>query len=869
MWHKKTLEELDYQKILASISNFCVSSDGKEEILNSFPFTEVQKINHLKQCSFEWQKIFTSKTSFSFKSFESIRPFVKTLKVEGATLEQNQLYEILNFCNATIDTVSTIEYDSLSLEINALSEEAKKIPVQEIKTVKTEISRIIDDSGQLKNIPSLQKIQDNIYSIKKEIESCLKKFTSDSSLSQVLASNVPAFRAERQVLAVKANMRSRISGIVHEVSSTGATMFIEPDEVVRKNNELIQEEYKFEVEKRKIFTELTQKISIYKDELKAASFTMVFFDKTQSASRWGIKNDCVYAENCFDEKTSDSFPPALVGARHPLLGEKAVPIDMNFLEGKNVLIITGPNTGGKTVSLKTFALFALLNQTGFPLPAKNGTRLPFFNSLFADIGDEQSIDESLSTFSAHMKNIAAAVKHADKNSLVLLDELGSGTDPQEGGAIGMAVLDNLIEKKAFVLVTTHHGILKNYGYTNSSCINASVDFDSTTLSPNYRLLMGVPGESHALDIAKRSGLPEKITKKAKSYITNQQADVSTLIKGLTQKHSEIEKLQKEAKAREALLNEKELKFQQKLIKLREKELSVEERENASSNEFLSQTRKELENLVRYLREGEITREKTLKVKQFISDLTDSIAEKELETENEKLLLENEKTLFNKKLEESSYISENGMLISKGNSNHTSTKKTKKKLSNKEALKLSKNTYSDEEVSALQNKLSKNLVTSSSKQPKENKVFEVGAKVIHNLTRNSGILVEKLKGNFWNVQLGAIQMKLNEKDLTPVSSNNNSPVVTIELAEDVSGKAKPVFELRLLGMRLEEAMNALSKQLDLCQIYNFKNFSIIHGKGNGILQQAVQDFLTHYPAVKSFNFARAEDGGFGKTYVELK
>lgn len=870
MWHKKTLEDLAYFRIRDTIANFCAGEESQQLLMTKLPFTDEERIEELKDLSREWNAILNSKISFSVKSWNPVHHLFKFLRVEGTTLEQEQIFAILQFADSALTAQETINTASKTLSVKKLLSLSQTLPAGELSAVKSEIHKILDKDGQLKDLPVLREIRSNLARLHTEIASALKKYTGDSSLSGVLSSNVPAFRADRQVLAVKANQRTRISGIVHEVSASGQTIFIEPDEVVRKNNELIQEEFHLQSETRKIFTELTGKIAPFTDFLSAALKILIKLDQTCAAARWGISNDCTYSLSC-SEKDGSVLPPALIGARHPLLAEKAVPIDMKFLEGKNVLIITGPNTGGKTVSLKTFALFALLNQTGFPVPAKDGTRLPVFKSLFADIGDEQSIDQSLSTFSAHMKNIAAAVKYADKNSLVLLDELGSGTDPQEGGAIGMAVLDHLIEKKAFVLVTTHHGILKNYGYTNKSCINASVDFDTDTLSPTYRLLMGVPGESHALDIARRSGLGERTVKAAKNYIQSEQADVSTLIKGLTEKYAQLAKLEKEAAVREKLLAEKELKLEQKSLRQKERELELKEREQREAGDFVSQARKKLENLVRTLREGEITREKTLNVKSFLNELTGQAEKEEKKLEEEKLALEKKKEEFEKKLKDSPVRAENGMLISKDNSKHSSSKAAKsgkKKLSNAQALALAKNTYSDEEAQKLTTQANSGFVTKAQSVKKVSLTFEEGCEVLHKATKAKGTLISSTKKGFWSVQLGSIRMELKEKDLELLTPSQNSTTVSIELAEDACGKAKPVFELRLLGMREEEAIKALERQLDLCQIHNFRSFSVIHGKGNGILQQSVQNFLAQYPAVKSFRYAAPEDGGFGKTYVEL-
>ena len=858
--HRKTLEQLDYYRIRDEIAGFCVSEEGKSSLLRREPFTreKIDEINSLKRLSSQWQRAIQSKNPIRLQGWGEIASFLKLLQADGTTLEQDQLYSLMLFSDSALSLYASVKSLAAELSLKNLLDMAETLPYSALEQTVSTISRIIDKNGELKDLPILREIRARIAEINGEIKAALKKYTSDTSLNSVLESNVPAFRADRQVLAVKASQRNRISGIVHEVSASGQTLFIEPEEVVRKNNELLQEEARLAQETRKIFKETTALLHPLYDDLKSALKSMTLFDVTYAVARWGAEHLCNYALHCED---SEGLPPLLLQARHPLLGDKAVPIDIKWLSGKNVLIITGPNTGGKTVTLKTFALLSMLNQSGFPIPAADGSRLPVFNAIFADIGDDQSIDNSLSTFSAHMKNIAAAVKHADENSLVLLDEFGGGTDPQEGGAIAMACLDSLIAKKAFVLVTTHHGSLKNYGYTTPSCINASAEFDADSLAPTYHIVMGVPGESHALDIAKRSGLPTSIVSKAKSYLTNQQADVSTLIRGLTQKHAELDRREKEFASLEKRQSEKILKLEHKDLKLRQKENELKERESRNESRFLRETRKTLENLVRELREGEITREKTLKMRKFINDLTEDVEEQELELELEKEKLEEEEKALQKRMESEEIILENGMKISKASdSRSSSSKKTKKKLSNKEALKKAKATYTDEEVF--------NLAPRSKNAPPPKFEFAEGAEVLVGKSRSRGTLLHEEKKGLWTVQLGSIRMSVKQKDMELIAPTRNAVAdYTVELNKE-EGNGSPVFELRLLGMREEEALHALQKQLDLCAMTNFKSFSVIHGKGNGILQQAVQDYLSNYPGVKSFYYARPEDGGFGKTYVEL-
>ena len=868
--HRKTLEELAFYQIRDEAAAFCVSEEGLFAFQHREPSVNPEEIERLKSYSREWTAILHGTKSNPLSSWQPIYSFLKLAQADGATLEQEQCYALFLFCESAKKVCDAVATASLSMDVKGLEEVTSKIPLAELMQADFKISRVLDKNGQLKDLPELRAIRAKIASLHGEIAAALKKYTSDSSLASVLESTVPAYRADRQVLAVKAGQRNRIQGIVHEVSQTGQTLYIEPEEVVRKNNELVQEEFHLQAEIRKVFTDLTAELRELIPFFQTSLKSMSLLDTTLAAARWGLEKNAVYALPC------QGLAPLLLQARHPLLREKAVPIDIRFLEGKRVLIITGPNTGGKTVTLKTFALLCMLNQAGLPVPAAEGTRLPLFNAIFADIGDEQSIDQSLSTFSAHMKNIAAAVKHADKMSLVLLDELGSGTDPQEGSAIAMAVLDSLIEKEAFILVTTHHGILKNYGYTNPLCVNASVDFDTNTLAPTYRLQMGIPGESHALDIARRSGLPHVIVDKAKSYLTSEQADVSSLIKGLTKKHAELAELEKEADLQEEILTDRAFRIEEKELKLREKEAEIRKRESGQESDFLRDARKKLENLVRKLREGEITREKTLSAKQFMSELADEISMREAEEKAEAERLEQDRAELSERIEKEKAVrAENGMLISRAGGKHASNKKTKRRLSNAEALELAKVPVIEESSLGKKDKTAQK----DEKVPKK-PAFLPGTDVLITSSKMRGSLIREEKKGVWLVQVGSLRMSIKKKDLLPLDSPDTKSSVnySVELSSEHDEEnavfmkggatAKPVFELRLLGMREEEAIKLLQRQLDLCSMQNFRTFSVIHGKGQGILQQAVQDYLSTYPGVKEFHFARPEDGGTGKTYVTL-
>lgn len=848
-------EDFDFYRIRETISHFAQSEEGKEEILCRESSTQKEQIDLYKNLGRQWKLYLNSNNQQALFAWPPVKDIFSAFGIEGATLNQEQIFALGLFATYVEKTRSAIKYAEDEIKIPDLSKVIQQIPF--LSQAADEIFRVLDIStGEVKDLLVLREIRTRISSLKKEIENSIRKYTSDTKFNQALQSNVPAFRADRELLAVKADHKKFIKGIVHEVSSTGQTLFIEPDEIVQANNELIEEEFHLQAEINKIFKELTESLAKYKNDFIIAQKEMVLLDSTYAAARWQNSINGIFAEDC----NMEYEPPFILKARHPLLGEKAVPTTINFIKGKNVLIITGPNTGGKTVTLKTIALFALLNQAGFPIPAEEGTRLPFFSSIFADIGDEQSIDESLSTFSSRMKKIALALNNADSNSLVLLDELGSGTDPQEGSAIAMATIDILLEKKSFVLVTTHHGVLKNYGYTNPECINASVEFNSETGRPTFNLLMGIPGESHAIEIAKHSGLPKEVLEKAKNYISSEQADVSSLIKGLTAKHTELEELIRQQKIKETDLKNKEYKIHKREVKNLERETELKEIENKQSFAFLRETRSQLENLVRILREGEITKGKTLGVKKFISDLEESIEQQKNQLAQKRKKLEEE--INNLQVEEEK-IAENGMRIKKAKEHGTTnSKKTKQRLSNSQALK---NATIDEhqiEFSKKQKQQKKNIPSKI--------IYTEGMEVLCGAEKRKGTLVRLIKEGLWQVQIGSMKIEIPQRQIIPAEKpiyKNNKADYFIESTTSTEDET-PKFELRLLGMRYEEAMRSLEHQLDLCAIKNFRNFSIVHGKGNGILQQAVHDYLSHYPGIKNYHFARPEEGGSGKTYVEL-
>ncbi|ULQ59566.1 Smr/MutS family protein [Brucepastera parasyntrophica] len=808
-----------------------MSEEGKGVLLDSLPLTDPEKIEYLKQLGRAWTESLNRNLPVKFTGWPPVSDLLPLLKVEGASLSIEDVYALGLFCRAVTELHSwagSRQVSELEDRLGLLAGEAGEIP--ELSQPSSEIFKIIDTSGKLRDLPELRQIREKIRKTRQDIDKLIGKYTADENIKHMLQSTVPTIKDGRQVIALRANFRGRIRGLVHEVSQSGQTLYLEPEDVVDRNNDLVTEEHHLARETARILRDLTARLSPFYEDLVSAAEKMVFLDGIGAAARWGREYKCIFPEPA----GQTPFLLKLRGARHPLLKAKAVPIDLALTQGRRTLIITGPNTGGKTVTLKTVALFALLNQSGWPLPASEETFLPVFDFIGCDIGDEQSLNQSLSTFSGHMKNIAEILQYATENSLVLLDELGSGTDPQEGSAIAMAVLDELLKRRSIVLVTTHHGILKNYGYTHEECINASVDFDQSTLCPTYRILMGIPGESHALDIAARNGLDLHIVEQAKNYLVEERADISALIRGLTSKHEELDRFTQKKKEEESVLREKQRRADLQELRLRQKEVELREQGYRRLSHLFDDSRKQLENLVREIRENELTREKTVEMKNWMSDFEKLVA------------------------------SESESLEAARNENDARLRE----LAGRERTYTSPENPSSGGRRARRNKL-KDILPGDYPAEESLPEFAPGLEVFAGPSRRRGTLVRPDKKGSWIVAVDSMKISFSEKDILPALPSGTAEKLTVEIHTEMDTAGNPVLELRLLGMRSDEAVKALERQLDLAALNNLKEFSVVHGKGNGVLQEAVQRVLGENPSVADFYFARPEHGGSGKTIVCLR
>ncbi|GHV94322.1 endonuclease MutS2 [Spirochaetia bacterium] len=816
---EKTIALLEYAPIMEQVALCAMSEEAAALLRDERPLCDPAQLAEMKGAVSAILARLNSGDNEPRAALPSIGFLFSRLDVEGASLDLDEVYAIALFIERGGEIRNWLASDEVAPGAaihtpGALATFLSELP--DCAAIGAEIFKVIDREGNIRDLPQLRAIRRRIQSLGADLEAAISRYAAGEESRRMLQSPVPSQRDGRTVLAVKANFRGRIRGIVHEVSATGQTVFVEPEEVVEKNNDILIEKRNLNAEILKLLRELTGRIAANSDSLKQFHLTMIKLERLRAKARYSRDTKGHFAQ----ETSAGGL--VLKQARHPLLA-KAVPIDLEMDGNTRTLIITGPNTGGKTVALKTVGLFALMNQSGLALPADEGGLLPVFDGVYADIGDEQSIGQSLSTFSAHITNIAAITANATEHSLALLDELGSGTDPEEGSAIAMAILDHLIEKKSRLIVTTHHGILKNYGYTRQGVENASVEFDVRTLSPTYRIINGIPGESRALDIAGRNGLPAGIVARARTYLDKERSDVSALIRGLKEKHRELDEAAQKSIAGEMKLREDRRRSDLKELRLRQKEAELKAGVMGKLRLLLDESRKTLENLVREVREGELDREKTRKVKEFLSGLARAV-----EDENAALDEENRAIAEERRRMESA-------VGDKSAHNGTASGASKK--------------------------------SGRSGAP----VLAPGVEVFAGENRRRGTIFRLDKktpaGTFWIVEIGSLKISFPEQDLIPAAPA--AAATSAGWAADLAAPAAAPFEINLLGMRLEEALDALRRQIDAAVLSGLKEFSVVHGKGDGILQKGVHEYLKNDPAIGDYYFSRPELGGFGRTEVILR
>ena len=624
---QKALKVLEYGKIIEKLSSFASSQLCRDELSNLSAKTHLSEIEYLLKETSEALYIIKEKGPLPLGNFYALDNELARAE-KGGALTMGELLRVLYNVNIASKVLSFMKSDLGDVPIVRGITELIFFP----QSLRNEIERCILSEDEMADdaSPQLRTLRRSIDRQKETIKNRINQIISSRDNQSYLQDALVTLRGGRYVIPVKQEYKTKISGIVHDQSGSGATLFIEPQIVVDLNNQLKELEMSEKAEVERILGELSREVAGHSEVLR-------------NNQELFLKLDMIFAKGLLSYDMEGTEPKVskeggfnLIGARHPLIDkDKVVPVTVSLGEGYHSLIITGPNTGGKTVTLKTAGLLLLMAQSGLHIPAKEGTRLRVFNNIFADIGDEQSIEQSLSTFSSHMTNIVNIVNSADSESLVLLDELGAGTDPTEGAALGVAILKDLAEKGAYVIATTHYTELKKYALSTEGVENASMEFDIKTLSPTFRVIMGVPGRSNAFEIASKLGLNQDIIERSRLLLDENALAFEDVVTKLNHEKKEIENLKDEA-----LLLTLSIKKQKKDLESREKafELKKDKILSDAKTEAKTMVKETKEELTKLIQEAKEEKE-GLRSMSFQGDLKKKLREKEKEFNEGKVITE--------------------------------------------------------------------------------------------------------------------------------------------------------------------------------------------------------------------------------------
>ncbi|SIS51226.1 endonuclease MutS2 [Salimicrobium flavidum] len=623
--NERILGVLEYGKIIENLTSFAETSLGKEAAHKLKPSSNLEEVKKLQEETDEAQQILRLKGHIPLGGITNIKPHLKRTSI-GGVLSASEC----------LDVATTI-YGGKELKryIEAMEEPELPIIRDMIDTIhplpllERHIKNCIDDNGVVMDGASdaLRSIRSKINTLESRLRDKMESYTKQQS--EKLSDAIVTIRNERYVLPVKQEYRGSIKGIVHDQSSSGATLFIEPQAVVDINNDLQEARVQEKREIDRILAELSEAIEedrpILSENVKVLAGVDFIFSRAKLGRSMKAAMPLMNKEGRIVMKQ----------ARHPLLSdEEVVPNDVELGTDFTSIIITGPNTGGKTVTLKLVGLCTLMAQSGLQVPAMDGCEMAVFDNVYADIGDEQSIEQSLSTFSSHMTNIVDILEKVDDSSLVLFDELGAGTDPQEGAALAMSILDEVVEKNARVIATTHYPELKAYGYNKENVTNASVEFDIETLQPTYRLLIGVPGRSNAFEISRRLGLREHVISAAKERVGVDSESVESMIASLDEARREAEADYEKAEdvRQEAEQVYKELREQWKQFEDRKEKLY--QRAEDKAKQSVEKARQEAQDIVDELKKmkssAELKDHEWIEAKKMLDEAEPELVEKKPE-----------------------------------------------------------------------------------------------------------------------------------------------------------------------------------------------------------------------------------------------
>ena len=819
---------LEFDSLRELLRGYCPSPLGQTRVAELVPHTDRRWIRQQQLLATEIREFRRFGGRFDFSALIDIAPLLNKARIAGAALETAEIRDIVNLVDRAAEWRHISQNPPSAMrsrwsEVNALS-----IRIEDFSEFLHFFRNKIQPDGTLEDKAStaLARIRREIEKQRRTIQESLRGYLRRLAEGGTVQDELITIRGDRFVIPVKIEQKRRVQGVVHGASSSGQTVFVEPLETIEQNNELVRllEEELEEI--RRILLEMTKRISARAEQIWAAQNVLEELELQFAKARFAEDYNCVEVNLTGEgnrseeqqEPSRDSRPgcPSTAGrlllhkARHPLLernlkakGLSVVPVSIELEGDRRQLIITGPNTGGKTVTLKTAGLLALMAQSGLPVPADRA-ELPVFDAVLADIGDYQSIEQNLSTFSAHVTNIDLISRNATPRSLVLLDELGSATDPEEGAALAVAIASHFGRAGCITIISTHHTSLKVYAANTPGVLNAAVGFDERTLQPTYELKVGVPGASAGINIAQRLGLNPSIIESARAKLSTQARDVSQFLDKL---HAEL---------REAESERLRLRGQQEDIEREKQRLAAEGRKDEQAK--VREMEKKLESVLRDFE---------YHAREAVNAIQDRAAAQKLSKYAERRIA-NLRREFREQFDSTVVAHSTG--ADRGDPNA---------------------------------------------QPQVVKHVLEGDTVKLKSTGRSARVVRKIDDAHFEVEIGAMKMKIARDDVAEVLSSAlaiETPVraarargVSVQLASEA---ASVPSEINVIGHTVDQASREVEKFIDRAFLAGLPRVRVVHGSGMGILRKALRQMLQTHPHVASVTEAPQNEGGGGATLVEL-
>ncbi len=818
----RTLHVLEYSKILERVAARCAFSGGQELARALLPSDDLDTVRQRLAQTAEAVRLLEQKDEISFGGVRDVRAAAdkatrrallfapELLEIRQTLLRARQLRTLLVRLEHAFPSLAELAYN-----------------IEPCDEVINQIGRCISERGDVVDSASskLQQVRGELRVAQERLLSTLERLVHNPDLKPYLQDTLVTQRQGRYVIPVRAEYKGSIEGIVHDQSASGATLFIEPIKVVQQNNAVREWELEEEREVRRILTELTELVADEAEYIRRNAEILAELDFVFARARYALDTDCTLPEvtgfrtvkqplAAREGQTNGAveaiYHPGTVidlhRARHPLLDPvTVVPVDIYLDDETFIVVVTGPNTGGKTVALKTVGLLALMAQSGLLLPADPGCKLSVFEGIYADIGDEQSIEQSLSTFSSHLTNIIELLDEADPHTLVLLDELGAGTDPDEGSALAIALLENLRDRGITTFATTHYSDLKLYAHNTPGVVNASVEFDVETLSPTYELSIGLPGRSNALTIARRLGLNPTIVDRAEAMVRPDQLEADQLLADIKRARMEALAAAERAKARErqSQLVESDLRYQ--LASIEEARRTVIAEARGLMEAEVAELRAELDQMRRNLRSM-----------PFGAGAAGSAG---APTHDE--FLNRAQQELNRRSRQESQIERRVVVPGR----------TEERIAG--AIEVG------------------------------DRVF------VPSLQAGGDVLAIYEREGEADVQLGSFRLRLPVKrlELRQKATRDDVPARVTLQASNIAVES-PGMELDLRGVRVDEGLDRLERYLNAAARARLPFVRIIHGRGTGAMRAAVRDALAAHPIVGSSRPGEGNEGGDGVTVVKL-